>query len=112
MKVRVFAVRFSVPGRVQRSLMVLDNPFWSALTTEQAAFAQAGGGMRWFPGEVGPFCAIERAGHVIDPDVMRAAFDGCAMRYFAGVLPILAAGFHVSRPIALLQMACTAIRDA
>jgi len=92
--------------------MVLDNPFWSALATEQAAFALAGGGMRWFAADVAPFCAVERAGQAIDADVLRAALDGCAMRYFAGILPIAPAGFHASRPITLLQMACTASRAA
>jgi len=91
---------------------VLDNPFWSALTTEQASFAVGRAGGRWFPADVAPFCAVEHAGQAIDAEVLGAALHECPVRYFAGVLPVLPAGFRASRPITLLQMAATAVRDA
>jgi len=90
---------------------VLDNPFWCALTTEQASFARESGDLRWFPADVAPFCAIERAKQPLDAAVLDAALGGCGKRYFAGMLPVLPAGFHAGRPITLLQMACTAIPD-
>jgi ribosomal protein S18 acetylase RimI-like enzyme len=90
------------------SVAVLDNPFWSALTTEQESFAMGSGGVRWFPADVAPFCAVARAGQAIGPDVLKAALRGSPTRYFVGVLPLVPSGFHTSRPITLLQMTCTA----
>jgi ribosomal protein S18 acetylase RimI-like enzyme len=83
----------------------LDNPFWSALASDQASLAVAGGGMRWFPADVAPFCAVEREGQPVDAESLHAAMAGCGMRYFVGVLPALPAGFSASDSITLLQMA-------
>jgi ribosomal protein S18 acetylase RimI-like enzyme len=84
---------------------LLSNPFWHALTTEQASFAVTNGPLRFFPGDVAPFCAVERDREAIDAGALEAALDGCAVRYFVGRLPDLPRGFRVSRPITLLQMA-------
>jgi ribosomal protein S18 acetylase RimI-like enzyme len=88
---------------------VLDNPFWCALTTDQASFAVGSGDVRWFPADVAPFCAVGQAGQAIDATVLGAALRGCSTRYFVGGLPVLPSGFHTSRPITLLQMACTEV---
>jgi ribosomal protein S18 acetylase RimI-like enzyme len=87
----------------------LDNPFWSALASDQASFAVAGGGMRWFPADVAPFCAVGCEGHAVDAGALDAAMEACVMRYFAGVLPALPGGFRAGGPITLLQMAATSI---
>ena len=88
-------------------MTVLDNPIWSALEAEQASFALARGGLRWFPAEVAPFCAVEREGQAIEAGTLAAAMEGCPMRYFVGALPVVPTGFRLSGPITLLQMACT-----
>ena len=103
------------------SVAVLDNPFWHALTTDQASFAVVNGGVRSFSGEVAPFCAVERDGQAIDPQHLADAMWDGAMRYFVGALPVLPPGCLPPAPITLLQMACvqvagvsragTAIRD-
>ena len=93
-------------------MAVLDNPFWSALTTEQASLAVVSGNARWFPADVAPFCAVERAGQAIDAHVMAAALRASPTRYFVGGLPLVPSGFHPSRPVTLLQMACTVVGPA
>lgn len=93
-------------------MAVLSNPFWSALTTDQASFAVVSGNVRWFPADVAPFCAVERAGQAIDAHVMAAVLRGSPTRYFVGGLPRLPSEFHTSRPITLLQMACTTVGPA
>jgi ribosomal protein S18 acetylase RimI-like enzyme len=41
------------------SIALLDNPVWSALTTDQANFAQGGALAKRFPRDVSPFAAIQ-----------------------------------------------------
>jgi len=91
---------------------VLSNPFWHALTTEQAAFAVVDGLLRSFPRDVTPFCAVERDGEAVGAGALRAAMAGAAVRHFAGRLPDLPSGFRSGRPITLLQMACAHMADA
>ncbi|MEO7273844.1 MAG: GNAT family N-acetyltransferase [Vicinamibacterales bacterium] len=86
-------------------MKVLDNPFWQALTTEQASFALGNGPLRSFPGDVSPFCAVERDGQTVDAEPLRVAMAGSAVRYFVGQLPRVPAGVSVGGPITLLQMA-------
>jgi ribosomal protein S18 acetylase RimI-like enzyme len=90
---------------------LLSNPFWHALTTEQVSFALENGSLRSFPGDVSPFCAVERDGQAVDVGTLRAAMTGAAVRYFAGRLPDVPSGFLASRPITLLQMACSRMDD-
>ena len=89
-------------------MSLLSNPFWQALTTEQASFAVVKGSLRSFPSEVAPFCAVEREGQAVDAETLRAAMAGAAVRYFVGQLPRVPSGFRVSGPITLLQMAAPA----
>ena len=76
---------------------VLDNPIWSALSTEQAYLAQANRLARRFPGDVAPFGAM--AGQsVAEYHALAEILAGDAAALFLDAPPNLAAGWSMRPP--------------
>jgi ribosomal protein S18 acetylase RimI-like enzyme len=73
---------------------LLDNPIWSALSTEQAYLAQANGLARRFPGDVAPFGAM--AGQsVAEYHALAEILAGDAAALFLDAPPTLPAGWSM-----------------
>jgi ribosomal protein S18 acetylase RimI-like enzyme len=89
----------------------LDNPIWSALTTQQSAIAIGGDLARRFPAEKAPFGAF--------PSPTKESFDSLAQLYEQGnelalftLGPVnLPSRFKVTRSAVLNQMICTPVQS-
>lgn len=64
------------PGAASASLAALDNPIWSALTTEQRGLALGDGLALRYPAEIGPLSALREQGEVAYDDLRVIAGDG------------------------------------
>jgi GNAT superfamily N-acetyltransferase len=85
----------------------LDNPIWSALTTQQRYLSTGGDLARRFPGDMAPFASFPRAS--------KESFDSLTQLYARGdelalftLEPVdVPSGFKVTRSAILNQMICT-----
>lgn len=86
---------------------LLDNPFWSALTTTQRAVAQGDTDVRRYPGDIAPFFGVKDAARPADAALARLIAPGETLDAL-GVRPRLSDAWHIETFQPLAQM----VRDA
>ena len=87
--------------------LLLDNPIWHALSTEQCALAQGNGLARRFPADVAPF------GGLIDQsaaayDALEASLPGAVTALFLDAAPVLPGHWEMVHSGEMYQMVCVA----
>src|SRR6202161_841207 len=89
----------------------LDNPIWSALTTEHRLLARSHGLARRYPPDVSPLAALLHPTNDAFADLQRLVSPGEHVALFTASPLDVPAGWHVDRSRWIDQMICEASLD-